>query len=163
MRMATNSLVALALLLTLASGAARADLKIFACEPEWGALATELGGDMVSVSVATTEKQDPHHIEARPSLIARARSADMVVCTGAELEVGWLPAIQSLSANPKIQSGSLGHFEAASFVRMLDVPTRLDRADGEVHAAGNPHIQTDPRNVAKVARSEEHTSELQSH
>ena len=147
------SLTALALLLTIVPGAARADLKIFACEPEWGALATELGGERVSVSVATTALQDPHRIEARPSLIARARSADLSVCTGAELEAGWLPAVQRQSANPKIQPGALGNFEAADFVRMLEVPARLDRADGDIHAAGNPHIQTDPRNIARIAEA----------
>ena len=140
-------------LLTVLPSAARADLKIFACEPEWGALAKELGGEHVDVYVATTAQQDPHHIEARPSLIARARAADMVACTGAELEVGWLPAVQRQAANQKIQPGTQGDFEAASFVRMLDVPSRLDRADGDVHAAGNPHIQTDPRNIALVAQA----------
>jgi zinc/manganese transport system substrate-binding protein len=139
-------------LLIVLSSVAHADLKLFACEPEWGALAQELGGDKVDVYVATSAKQDPHHIEARPSLIARARAADMVVCTGAELEVGWLPAVQRQSANRKIQPGAPGDFEAASFVRMLDVPSRVDRADGDVHGAGNPHIQTDPRNIAKVAQ-----------
>ena len=142
-----------ALAFCLAALPARADLKIFACEPEWGALAKELGGDKVDVYVATTAQQDPHHIEARPSLIARARAADMVVCTGAELEVGWLPAVQRQAANQKIQPGTPGEFEAASFVRMLDVPGRLDRADGDVHAQGNPHIQTDPRNIALVANA----------
>jgi zinc/manganese transport system substrate-binding protein len=142
----------LALGLTVAvPSAAHADLKIFACEPEWGALAHELGGEHVSIYVATTAQQDPHHIEARPSLIARARAADMTVCTGAELEVGWLPAVQRQSANRKIQPGAPGDFEATSYVRMLDVPSRLDRADGDVHAEGNPHIQTDPRNIARVA------------
>jgi zinc/manganese transport system substrate-binding protein len=147
--MAATMLLALTLLAL--SSPAKADLKIFACEPEWGVLATELGGAKVSVFVATQALQDPHHIEARPSLIARARAADMVVCTGAELEIGWLPAIQHQSANTKIQPGSPGAFEATSFVRMLEVPSRLDRADGDVHAQGNPHIQTDPRNIAKVA------------
>ncbi len=142
-----------ALAFCLAALPAHADLKIFACEPEWGALAKELGGDKVDVYVATSAQQDPHHIEARPSLIARARAADMLVCTGAELEVGWLPAVQRQAANQKIQPGTPGEFEAASFVRMLDVPGRLDRADGDVHAQGNPHIQTDPRNIALVANA----------
>ena len=100
-------------LVALAPAHAQAALKVFACEPEWGALAQELGGDKVDVYVATSAKQDPHHIEARPSLIARARAADMVVCTGAELEVGWLPAVQRQSANRKIQPGAPGDFEAA--------------------------------------------------
>jgi zinc/manganese transport system substrate-binding protein len=151
--MKKSFLIALSALTLFALNApAKADLKILACEPEWGALAQEVGGDHVSVTVATSAQQDPHHIEARPSLIARARAADMVVCTGAELEVGWLPAIQRQSTNNKIQPGTPGEFEAASFVRMLEVPSRLDRADGDVHAAGNPHIQTDPRNMQKVAQ-----------
>jgi hypothetical protein len=91
---------------------ALAAINIFACEPEWGALAKELGGDKVNVYVATTARQDPHHIEARPSLIARARSADLVVCSGAELETGWLPLVQSQSGNAKIQTGQPGYFEA---------------------------------------------------
>ena len=77
----------------LAAQAALAALNILACEPEWGALSKELGGDKVSIYVAVNALQDPHHIEARPSLIARARSADLIVCTGADLEVGWLPLV----------------------------------------------------------------------
>jgi zinc/manganese transport system substrate-binding protein len=128
-----------------------AALNIFACEPEWGALAKELGGDKVTVYTAVGALQDPHHIEARPSLIARARSADLVVCTGAELEVGWLPLVRTQSGNAKIQSGQPGDFEAARNTVMLEVPQQLDRALGDVHAAGNPHIHLDPHNIAKVA------------
>jgi zinc/manganese transport system substrate-binding protein len=128
-----------------------AALNIFACTPEWGALAKELGGDKVSVYIATTALQDPHHIEARPSLIARGRSADLVVCTGAELEIGWLPLVQQQSGNARIQSGQPGFFEAADFVALIEKPERLDRALGDVHAAGNPHLHLDPRNVAEIA------------
>ena len=130
---------------------ALAALNIFACEPEWGALAKELGGDKVSVYIATNALQDPHHIEARPSLIARARSADLLVCSGAELEIGWLPLVQTQSGNPKIQTGQAGYFEAARSVAMLEVSQRIDRAQGDVHTAGNPHVHLDPRNIAKVA------------
>ena len=137
--------------LLLVAPLARAELKVLACEPEWGALVKELAGDKVSVYVATTALQDPHRIEARPSLVAAARNAGLVVCTGAELELGWLPLLIRQSGNSAIQPGKPGHFEAAAYVRMLDVPQRLDRADGDVHAAGNPHIQTDPRNIALVA------------
>jgi zinc/manganese transport system substrate-binding protein len=128
-----------------------AALNVFACEPEWGALAKELGGGDVKIYVATTAMQDPHHIEARPSLIAKMRQADLVVCTGAELEVGWLPVLLTESGNGKVQPGQPGYFEAARFVTLLEKPARLDRSEGDVHASGNPHIQTDPRNVAKVA------------
>ena len=130
---------------------ALAALNILACEPEWGALAKELGGEKVTVYVATTARQDPHHIEARPSLIARARRADLVACTGAELEVGWLPLLQTQSGNSKIQAGQPGYFEAARYVRMLEVPQRVDRAQGDVHPGGNPHIQMSPYNIEKVA------------
>src|SRR5712691_3906474 len=130
---------------------AAAALNVFATVPEWGALATELGGDNVKVYTATNALQDPHHVEAKPSLIARARSADLVVATGAELEIGWLPLVTQQAGNPKVQAGEPGYFEAASFVTILDKPVRLDRAEGDVHAAGDPHIQTDPRNIASVA------------
>ena len=132
---------------------AAAALKVFATVPEWGALAQEIGGDQVQVFTATTALQDPHRIDARPSLIARARSADLLIATGAELEVGWLPPVQRESGNSRIQSGQAGYFEAAQYVAMLDIPARLDRADGDVHAGGNPHIQTDPRNILKVGEA----------
>jgi zinc/manganese transport system substrate-binding protein len=132
---------------------AQAALKVFATVPEWGALASAIGGDRVEVFTATTGLQDPHHIQARPSLIARARSADLVVATGAELEIGWLPVILRESGNPRIQAGQPGYFEAAANVRMLELPTRLDRAEGDVHPGGNPHIQTDPRNLLSVGEA----------
>jgi zinc/manganese transport system substrate-binding protein len=130
---------------------ARADLNVFATVPEWGALVQELGGDKVKVYTATNALQDPHHVEAKPSLIARARTADLVVATGAELEIGWLPLILQQAGNPKVQPGRPGYFEAAAFVTLLGKPTRLDRAEGDVHPQGDPHIQTDARNVARVA------------
>ena len=142
---------AAALLLALAMPAAQAAMKVLACEPEWGALVSELAGDKASVYVATTGLQDPHHIQARPSLVAAARGAELLVCTGAELEVGWLPLLIRQSGNNAIQPGKPGYFEAAAVVPKLEVPARLDRAEGDVHPAGNPHIQTDPRNIARVA------------
>ncbi len=132
---------------------AQAALKVFACEPEWAALAQELGGDKVSVFTATTARQDPHHIEARPSLIARVRNADLVVCTGADLEAGWLPLLLRSAGNPRVQPGASGFFLAAEHVTLLDVPAKLDRAMGDIHAAGNPHLHTDPRNIAHVAQA----------
>jgi len=134
--------------LALSSAAA---INIFACEPEWGALAQELAGDKASVYSATTALQDPHRIEARPSLIARVRSADLLVCTGAELEIGWLPLLLTQSGNSKIQLGAPGYFEASQFVVKLEIPGVLDRSLGDVHASGNPHVHLDPRNIAKVA------------
>jgi zinc/manganese transport system substrate-binding protein len=141
----------LALLFLFTSTATCAALNVFACTPEWGSLAKELGGVKATVYVATTALQDAHRIEARPSLIARARNADLMVCTGAELEIGWLPLVQSQSGNPKIQPGQPGYFEAASAVALIEKPARVDRSMGDVHASGNPHLHLDPRNIAKVA------------
>ncbi len=138
------------LLASLLALPAQAALNVFATVPEWGALAREIGGDKVDVFTATGGLQDPHHIQARPSLIARARNADLLVATGAELEIGWLPLLQRESGNPRIQTGQPGLFEAARQVAMKDVPTRLDRAEGDIHPGGNPHIQTDPRNILAV-------------
>ncbi|HEY2558246.1 MAG TPA: zinc ABC transporter substrate-binding protein [Caldimonas sp.] len=130
---------------------AHAALRVFACEPEWGALAGEIGGKLVDVTVATSALQDPHQIQAKPSLIARTRNADLVACTGAELEIGWLPLLLQQSGNAKVQPGQPGNFAAADFVRKLEIPSQVDRSQGDVHASGNPHIQTDPRNIALVA------------
>lgn len=135
----------------LNSLSANATLNIFACEPEWGSLAQEIGGEKVSVYAATTALQDPHRIEARPSLIARARSANLMVCTGAELEIGWLPLVLTQSGNRAIQPGQPGYFEAACVVPLLERATRLDRALGDVHPQGNPHVHLDPRNIARIA------------
>ena len=140
-----------AIALALPAWPAHAALRILACEPEWGALAGALGGDLVDVAVATGALQDPHQIQAKPSLIARTRSADLVVCTGAELEIGWLPVLLQQSGNEKVQPGQPGNFAAADYVRKLEVPGQVDRSQGDVHASGNPHIQTDPRNIALVA------------
>jgi zinc/manganese transport system substrate-binding protein len=145
-----GSVLTLALCTPLVSQAA---IKVFACEPEWAALTKELAGEQASIYTATNAMQDPHQVQAKPSLIAAVRNADLLVCTGAELEVGWLPVLLRQSGNAKVQPGQPSHFDAADFVRKLEVPTRLDRADGDVHASGNPHIQTDPRNIAAVAQA----------
>ncbi|WP_229219655.1 metal ABC transporter substrate-binding protein [Rugamonas fusca] len=128
-----------------------ATVNVLACEPEWEALTTELGGDKVKVSSATNALQDPHRIEARPSLIARTRNANLLVCTGLELEVGWLPVLIQQSGNGRIGAGQPGNFEAGAYVPRLDVPGKVDRSEGDVHAAGNPHIQQNPHNIALVA------------
>lgn len=129
---------------------AAAKVDVFACVPEWAALTQELGGDKVSVYQATNAKQDPHRVEARPSLVARMRSADLMVCTGADLEVGWLPVLLQSAGNRNVQRGQPGYFLAADFVEKLEVPTTLDRAEGDIHPQGNPHIQLNPYNIAKV-------------
>ena len=146
-------LVAAAVTLAAWGAPAHAAVRVFACEPEWAALAQELGGPLVEASSATTAQQDPHQVQARPSLIARVRNAGLVACTGADLEAGWLPLLLQQSGNAGVQPGQPGHFLAADQVRKLDIPASADRSQGDVHAAGNPHVQTDPRNIATIARA----------
>lgn len=148
---ATLGFIILLLAAFTTSTPARAAMEVLACEPEWAALVTELAGDKVSVSSATTARQDPHRIEARPSLLAKARRADLLVCTGAELEIGWLPILQRESGNPKINTGRDGHFEAAAYAEIIERPAQVDRSLGDIHAAGNPHVHLTPYNVARVA------------
>ena len=143
-------LLPIVLLLSLAN-LAHANLDVFACEPEWAALTNELGGDKVTAYSATTAFQDPHYIQAKPSLIAKVRNAELLICTGAELEIGWLPVLLQKANNPKVQAGSNGFFEASSFVKKLDITGVADRSQGDIHPQGNPHIQTNPHNVRTVA------------
>lgn len=139
------------LLLACLAEAANAELRIVTCESEWAALAVELGGDNVSAESATTPFQDVHYIQARPSLIARVRRADLVICTGADLEVGWLPLLLRQAGNAAVQPGQPGFFPATDYVDLLEKPASVDRAQGDIHPYGNPHIQMDPRNIARVA------------
>lgn len=146
-----NAIAFLAILCCAAP--AHGAMRILATTSDWGALARELGGDKVDVYVATTAKQDVHRVEAKPSLVARARTADLLVATGAELEIGWLPVLVRESGNPRIQPGATGYFEAAAQLKLLDVPAHFDRAMGDIHPQGNPHVQLDPRNIAIVAKA----------
>ena len=146
-------LLILASLILLAPATALADLRVFACEPEWAALAGEIGGPHVDSYSATTALQDPHYIQARPSLIAQVRRADLVVCSGAQLEIGWLPALLQKANNRKVLPGNAGYMEASSFVVRLDATGNVDRARGDIHPHGNPHIQTNPHNILAVAHA----------
>lgn len=144
-----NRLAVFLLLLAAPLGASALD--VFACEPEWGALVTELAGDNARLTVATTAFQDPHQLQAKPSLIAAMRGADLVVCTGADLEIGWLPLLLRRAGNRDIQAGTPGYFVAAEHVRRLEIPKQIDRSQGDIHPQGNPHIHLHPRNIARVA------------
>jgi len=147
-----QSLRIVAFIILLAPLGAAAQLRVFACEPEWAALAMEVGGDRVEVSSATHALQDPHYVQARPSLISQVRKADLVICSGAQLEIGWLPMLLSKANNPRVLPGKDGFLEASSLVRRLDVPDSVDRAQGDMHPQGNPHIQMNPHNIARVAQ-----------
>jgi zinc/manganese transport system substrate-binding protein len=142
-----------ALLFLGAAIPAQAALKVLATTADWGALATELGGDRVNVYTATGALQDVHRVDAKPSLVARARTADLLISNGGELEIGWLPVLVRESGNKRIQPGGPGYFEATAQVRLLEVPTQFDRSLGDIHPQGNPHVQLDPRNIAAVAKA----------
>ncbi len=132
---------------------AQAGLRVFACEPEWASLAEELGGALVKASSATHALQDPHYIQARPSLISRMRRADLLICSGADLEIGWLPKLLEKANNPTVRPGNEGFFEASAFVKRLDVPISVDRAQGDMHPQGNPHVQLNPHNILLIAQA----------
>ena len=146
-------LAALVLLGCLASLPAGAAIKVLATTPDWAALTTELGGDKVNVYTATNAFQDVHRVDAKPSLVARARTADLVVASGADLEIGWMPVLLQESGNTKIQPGSPGYFEAAPLVHLLEVPSAVDRSLGDIHPLGNPHVHLDPHNIAIIAKA----------
>lgn len=145
--------IAIFLLLSLSPLAAAAELRVFACEPEWAALAEEIGASAVQTYSATTALQDPHYIQARPSLIAQVRRADLVICSGAELEIGWLPALLQKANNRAVMPGADGYMEASRHVLRLDATGEADRAGGDIHPLGNPHIQTNPHNIIAVAHA----------
>jgi zinc/manganese transport system substrate-binding protein len=148
-RILTNALAAAFMAL---AGQAQA-ITVFACEPEWAALTKTLMPE-VSVRTATTHLQDPHHIEARPSLIAQLRVADFAVCAGAELEAGWLPMLQERAGNPKVRNGQPTMFYAAQHVALIDpFKGSITPFSGDVHAQGNPHFHADPRRVLIVAKA----------
>lgn len=123
-------------------------LTVFACEPEWAAL-TRILAPQARVHVATHAGQDPHHIEARPALIAQLRAADLAVCTGADLEAGWLPVLQQRAGNPKVRDVLF----ATDHVELIDPqPGAIGTPwSGDVHANGNPHVHTDPHKLLEVA------------
>src|SRR6478736_1652381 len=146
-------LMAFASLALAATLPAHATLKVLATTPDWAALLNELGGDKVNVYTATSPFQDVHRVDAKPSLVARARTADLVIATGADLEIGWMPVLLQDSGNTKIQPGSPGYFEAAPLVHLLEVPSAVDRSLGDIHPLGNPHVTLDPRNIAVIAKA----------
>ena len=155
--MKTLTLKILLLALTcLSANSAIAKLNVVATTPELGAIAKTLGGDKVDLTVLARATEDPHFVDAKPSYILKLNRADALVEGGAELEIGWLPALLDQSRNPKIAAGAPGRIPCNQGVQMLEIPTTLDRSKGDIHAAGNPHFMMDPIN-AKIAA--EHIAE----
>ncbi len=141
------------MLLALALTAPRAEAKLnVACSYPWIAdLASKIGGDRVSVSSLSQGNWNPHFVVARPSLIARAREADLLIINGAHLEIGWLPPVVRESRNPNIQQGSRGLLDLSTAVRLIEIPVDVSRAGGDVHPDGNPHYALDPHNILPLA------------
>ena len=133
------------------SSQAFAKVNVFACAPEWGALAEEIGGDNVSITVATAASQDVHFVRAKPSLLTAMRKADLVFCSGASLEQGWLPLLVRKAGDSDVQQESIGWLMASDYVEKLDVMANADRSQGHVHPEGNPHVHLDPRNIDIIA------------
>jgi len=132
--------------------ASDAKLNVVATLPDFGALAREIGGDKVSVTVLAKPTEDSHFVDARPSFVVQLRTADALIEGGAELELGWLPPLLQNARNPKLDVGKPGRVVASQGVRMLGVPTTLTRAAGDVHALGNPHFMIDPIIAKTVAQ-----------
>tara|TARA_R110000744_G_scaffold71595_7_gene144357 strand:- start:3790 stop:4701 length:912 start_codon:yes stop_codon:yes gene_type:complete len=150
--MRTSFKLLLSSALLLISQSVYAQMNIFTCEPEYAALAKELAPD-ARIYSATTAMQDPHQVQARPSLIAKMRQADLVICAGADLEVGWLPMLQMKAANAQVRSTDKGLFFAADHVKTLDQMNNVDRSMGDVHSAGNPHVHFSPQHVLDIAKA----------
>ena len=127
-------------------------LNVVATLPDYGALAREIGGDKVDVTVMAKPTEDPHFVDARPSFVVQLRTADVLIEGGAELEIGWLPPLLQNARNPKLELGKPGRVVASQGVRLMNVPTNVTRAAGDVHALGNPHFMTDPIIAKAVAQ-----------
>lgn len=139
--------------LALLAFQAAAEVRVVATVPNIGMLARAIGGDGVSVTVLAPPDRDVHYLEARPSMMAALRRADLILAVGAELEVGWLPAALQGAHNPSIQPGRPGYFEGAAQTRLIQVGGPADRALGDVHPAGNPHYYFDPIRMAEVGKA----------
>lgn len=131
---------------------AQAALKVVSTTSEYGALATEIGGNRVSVTTIAKPTEDPHFVDARPSQIVALNRADVLIEGGAELEVGWLPPLLDGARNGKVLAGAPGRIVASEGIQLLDIPLAADRSQGDAHVAGNPHFMLDPQNAKIVAQ-----------
>lgn len=128
-----------------------AKVNIFSCEPEWQSLAKEIGGKNVKAISATSARQDPHHIRARPSLMSKIIKADLVVCSGGGLEEGWLPILLQ-RAKSDVQNGQIGNLMAIDYVDLIEIPANADRSMGHIHPDGNSHVHLNPYNILKMSQ-----------
>ena len=146
----TFSLILTTLLL---AASAQAKLNVVATTADLGAIAREIGGDAITLTTLAKPTEDPHFVDAKPSFIVKLNRADVVIEGGAELEIGWLPALLDQSRNEKLAAGAPGHVICSKGVPLMDVPATLDRSRGDIHAAGNPHYLIAPSNAKIVAQN----------
>ncbi len=128
-----------------------AKLRVVATTPDLGALARAVGGDQIDLTVLAKPTEDPHFVDAKPSFLVKLNHADALIEGGAELEAGWLTPLLEGARNPNIEAGKPGRISAAEGVALLEIPSTLDRSQGDIHASGNPHYLTDPLNARTVA------------
>jgi zinc/manganese transport system substrate-binding protein len=141
--------------------ATQPQLNVVATTSNMGMLARTVGGDAVNVTVLAAPDRDAHYLQVRPSMMAAIRRADLVVAVGAELEIGWLPPAIQGGANPRVNPGQPGYFEAARSVQLIDAGQPADRSLGDVHPQGNPHIYLDPIRMSVAAEAlAEHMADL---
>ena len=139
------------IVLFLANGAF-ARMNVVATLPWIGSLLNEIGKDKVKVKVLVKPSQDPHYVEAKPSMILAVRRADALFYNGLDLEVGYLPVLIESSRNPRIQPGMPGNVDCSQFIAVIDRPEKVDRSMGDVHPYGNPHYHLSVNNILKAAR-----------
>ncbi len=132
--------------------AAHAKLNVVTTTPDLGSIARAIGGDRIELTTLAKPTEDPHFVDAKPSFILKLNRADVLIEGGAELEIGWLPALLDQCRNPKLAAGAPGHIACAQGIPLLEIPSTLDRSKGDIHAAGNPHYLVDPVNAKAVAQ-----------
>jgi zinc/manganese transport system substrate-binding protein len=133
---------------------AASKLNVVTTTEDLAALSREVGGDHIAVDSIAKGYQDPHFVEPKPSFLLKLQKADLLVVVGLELEIGWLPPLQTGSRNSKIQVGANGYFDASRFCQILEIPTgQVTRAMGDVHPLGNPHYWLDPENGRRIAKA----------
>ena len=136
----------------LGAGQAAAELRIVTTTADLAAIARTIGGEKVEVKSIARGYQDPHYVQAKPSYMRQVNRADLLVYTGLQLEVGWLPLLIEGGRNPAVVAGAPGHLDASHRIKVLEVPDgEVDRTMGDIHPEGNPHYLLDPRNGLAVA------------
>jgi zinc/manganese transport system substrate-binding protein len=133
---------------------AAAKLNLVTATQDLAAIAREVAGDKVTVESIAMGYQDPHFVEPKPSFVLKLMKADLLAVVGLQLEIGWLPPLQTQSRNAKIQVGGTGYMDMSQVAQILEIPTgQVTRAMGDVHPLGNPHYWLDPDNGRRIAKA----------